>query len=197
MRDPNWLDNNTYWRLTVAFWPEAVRAGVHPVKTCGYLEGPQYYRPRDIDFHRPPSREEFLQVVRQTPWMRVWEQDLLPVIAGNDWPMIDPGHKASHVYLQDSSGRTVGQLDVTKQEFFQNTGYQVPMITVDDIELVCSNMRKENREAAHQLIRSKENQIQERLARSPSDPVAVCLRDALREAGLLKSKKRKNHVSTS
>ena len=109
-----------FWRLTIAYWPRATEAGLQPCVAVGYgEEGPQFYRPHDIDFANRPSREDFLAVVRQTPWMHVWEARLLPVISLNDWPVLGPYHKASHVELK-ANGKAVGELCVHRQTLYLN-----------------------------------------------------------------------------
>ena len=77
------MTKTIYWRLTIHFWPRAAEAGVRPVVSNGFEAGEQFYRPRDIDFQNPPSREEFLEVVGQIPWMQAVWYDLLPILARN------------------------------------------------------------------------------------------------------------------
>src|ERR1700722_741575 len=96
-------------------------AGLDPCIAAGFCEGPQFYRPHDIDFAQRPSREDFLAVVRQTPWMQVWEKDLLPVIAKNDWPTVGPGYKAAEVELK-AEDKGVGKLRVDRQDLYVNGG---------------------------------------------------------------------------
>jgi hypothetical protein len=109
------------WRLTVAYWPRATAAGLEPQVAVGFSEGAQFYRPHDIDFNQPPSREDFLAVVRQTPWMQVWQKDLLPVIDQNQWPTVLPGFKAAEVELK-VLGKVVGKLRVRRQDLYVNGG---------------------------------------------------------------------------
>ena len=114
------MNKQDIWRLTVCFWPAAAEAGVAPCVATSYTqEGPQFYRPHDFDFTRPPSHEDFLAVVNQTPWMRGWEQDLLPVIAKNNWPVVEPCHKAAHEELK-TKGKIVGELRIRRQTLYVN-----------------------------------------------------------------------------
>jgi hypothetical protein len=114
------MTKQDFWRLTIAFWPSAAEAGVDPCIATSFLqEGLQFYRPHDIDFAKPPSHEDFLAVVRQTPWMRGWEKDLLPVIAKNEWPVVLPCHKAAQEELK-AAGKVVGKLDVRRQTLYLN-----------------------------------------------------------------------------
>jgi hypothetical protein len=116
------MNKQDFWRLSVAFWPRAAEAGLQPCVAAGYgEEGPQFYRPYDIDFANRPSQEDFLAVVQQTPWMHAWERALLPVIAKNDWPVVGPYHKAAHVELS-AGGKVVGQLRVHRQTLYLNGG---------------------------------------------------------------------------
>lgn len=110
------MKRHDYWTLTIHFWPAATEAGVQPVKANAYEDGPQFYRPDAIDFDHPPSREEFLEVTQAIPWMGVWQDTLLPIVASNPWPMIDMAHKAAHVDLKNEQGQIVGQLEVRRQE---------------------------------------------------------------------------------
>jgi hypothetical protein len=109
-----------FWRLTVAYWPKAADAGLQPCVAVGYgEEGAQFHRPHDIDFAKPPTREDFLAVVRQTPWMHVWETTLLPLLAQNDWPIVPACHKAAHVELT-AHGKVVGELRVQRHCLYVN-----------------------------------------------------------------------------
>jgi hypothetical protein len=116
------MNRQDIWRLTVAFWPRATEAGLQPCLVVGFAEeGPQFYRPHDIDFACRPSHEDFLAVIRQTPWMQVWEAELLPVIARSAWPRVGPCHKAAHVELT-AKGKVVGELRVHRQTLYLNGG---------------------------------------------------------------------------
>jgi hypothetical protein len=116
------MEKLDFWRLTVAYWPKAAEAGLLPCPIKGFGdEGPQFYRPHNIDFANRPSREDFLAIVRRTPWMHVWEAALLPVIAQTDRPAVGPYHKAAHVELK-ANGKVVGQLRVHRQTLYLNDG---------------------------------------------------------------------------
>ena len=183
-----------YWRLTVSFWPRAAAARVEPTVMVGFPHDHDtnraYYRPHDIDFDHPPSRADFLEVVQQRPWMSVWQEDLLPLIERNDWPMIDYAHKGANVDLMDE-GRKVGELKVLRQECFMNTPYQTPFIGLDNINHALRGVR--DREAAKQVIRARENRIQEMVTNGgevTEDALVRAIHAVLHEAGLRKAKAR-------
>jgi hypothetical protein len=114
------MEKLDFWRLTVAYWPRAAQADLQPCPTQRIgEEGPQFYRPLDIDFARPPTREDSLAVVRQTPWMHVWEATLLPVLAQSDWPIVPACHKAAKVGL-NALGKVVGELRVRRHCLYVN-----------------------------------------------------------------------------
>jgi hypothetical protein len=153
---------------------------------------PAYYRPHDIDFDHPPSRADFLEIVQQTPWMSVWEKDLLPLVQRNDWPMIDGAHKGAHVDLMDE-GRKVGELKVWRQECFVNMPYQTPFIRLDTISRAFRGVR--GHEAARKVIQARENRIREMVTNSgevTEDAVVRAIHTVLQEAGLRKTKARRS-----
>ena len=126
------LGRQNQWELTVHDWLHCVAAGVQPVKSVSFSDdGPQFYRTTEILFSHPPMRADFLSVVATTPWMQVWEKDLLPVIADNPWPMIDYAHKAADVTLKDTQGREVGRLEVKRETMVVNHDCSVPFISFD------------------------------------------------------------------
>lgn len=162
------LTRTEYWRLTIHYFPEATAAGRTPVPHDGFEREwqPQWYKPHDIDFSSPPSRDDLLAVVAQTPWMHGWGEDLLPLIAQNQWPMIEPCHKGASADLKDSSGNTVGRLDVWRQWIYCNSSYSVPMVLDADTQPFLNRRIRDphKRQAARQYLRAHRNLILERLA---------------------------------
>lgn len=168
----SYLERQGLWRLTVAYWPDAAEAGVHPVigrfgdlidQKCP----PNLYHPSEIDFRTPPTRADFLQVVRQVIWMHVWEQELLPIIAANHWPMMQFGHDGSSVDLmaphREKQGKEllcVGRLSVNLYHFYLNNSPRSEML-YDEGQAVIKRFRKEKRHAADALLMQHENWILE------------------------------------
>lgn len=195
MHNP-FISEKAYWRLTIKFWPEAAKAGVKPcLPPKPYPTEdewlPNYYKPTDIDFAHPPTRADFLQLVRQTPWMKTFERELLPVLEQNDWPMIDFAHKGSDVYLLDSEGRECGHLEIWRHFVSQNKQYVVPIILCEAWDRITCRLKDRDEEALNMLRCRCENRIQERmmLTEDTSDErMKYEIRLVLHEAGLLKGK---------
>ncbi|NLS97540.1 MAG: hypothetical protein GXX96_35825 [Planctomycetaceae bacterium] len=182
------MKRHDYWQLTVHFWPAATEAGVQPVKANGFEEGPQFYRPDTIDFDHPPSRDEFLAVVQTIPWMSVWQDTLLPVVANNPWPMIDFAHKAAHIDLKNEQGQIVGQLEVRRQERWANAGYCAPFITTDMIRSA-ARLHNGKMAAAIEHVELHRHRLMERLAMQPGSSQATTdteIRKLLVVGGFLK-----------
>ena len=161
-----------YWQLTIHFWPAATEAGVRPIKAHGFEEGPQFYRPDSIDFDHPPSRKEFLEVTQTIPWMGLWQDTLLPVVATNPWPMIDFAHKAAHVDLRNEQGQIVGRLEVRRQERWANACYNAPFITIDMIRSA-ARLRNGKMAAAVEYVESHRHSIMERVSQTDWNERAV------------------------
>ena len=74
----------------------------------------------EISFGEAPSRRDFLQIVRQTPWMSVWEEKLLPIVKKTKWPMPAGGFKANEIDLVDESGKKIGRLRIERRQVYKN-----------------------------------------------------------------------------
>jgi hypothetical protein len=144
------MTKTTSWRLLVSFWLRATEAGVRPIISHGFEAGEQFYRPHVLDFERPPSREEFLQVVNRVPWMQAAWHDLLPILPKNPWPMLDNCHKSASVDLQDEEGRCVGRIEVCREERWLNQGYVAPFVSSEACRLATCHLRRRT-EAAEYL----------------------------------------------
>jgi len=165
-----------------------VEAGKSPIKTDRFEQGQEFYRPHTIDFDQPPSREEFLAVTRQFPWMAVWQDTLFPIVAENPWPMIDLAHKAAHVDLHDEQGQIVGKLEVTREERWANEGYSAPFITTAMIRSV-TRLNHRKTQAAVEHVESHLNTIMERVAQQAGwtdETVKAEIRKVLVEGGFLR-----------
>jgi hypothetical protein len=184
------MTKTTYWRLTVSFWPNAAATGLQPVISHGFEEGEQFYRPRNIDFEQPPSREEFVEIVMRVPWMQAAWNKLLPILAHNQWPMIDNCHKAATVDLQDEGGRCVGRLEVCREERWLNQGYVAPFISTEACRAVTRRLRRPS-EAAKYLDGNRYG-LMERVAKIPhwtEETVIAEMRAMLVKGGFLKNGK--------
>ena len=104
------MKTQTMWALTVSYWPRAAKAGLKPVPTDGFEQGDQFYRPTTIRFAQQPTQANFEGVVRQRPWMGVWD-DLMPLIT--EWPTVDSGYKRNVV---DVGG--VGRLEIRREDLW-------------------------------------------------------------------------------
>ena len=186
------LQERVFYSLTVKYWPKAAEQGVRPIECRGFSDDQGHYSPTVIEFGNPPSRADFLQIVRQTPWMHVWEDALVPVIAANDWPMLDYAHKRSTVDLLDDQGRVCGELTVQKERFYQNQSVAVPMITCDVRDKVTCRLRTDKSDTdIHLLLTRAENRIQERMVNAgdlSDERMEYEIRLVLHDAGLLKTK---------
>lgn len=119
--------------------------------------------PREIDFQNPPSREDFLQLVEQTPWMVSYNDYLLPVIARSDWPLISSGYKGSTTELLDSVGIPCGRLKVWKHPIIVNSYQEVPLIPARIFTGIVNRLPQGKRVEARALLNKRENRILERL----------------------------------
>ena len=88
------MNTQQVWRLTVHFYPHAIEAGVRPANTnvnaCeqrslndGKISPAAFYRSHEFLFRHPPSREDFMNMVRGLPWaVTAWENSLLLLLVG-------------------------------------------------------------------------------------------------------------------
>ena len=81
--------------------------------TEGFENGPEYYHPHKIRFQYPPKREEFLEIVKWTPWMSVWDETLVPTVMKTEWPIPAAMHKRAFIDLIED-GAKVGELIVER-----------------------------------------------------------------------------------
>jgi hypothetical protein len=176
------------WRLTIHYWPRATEAGVRPQRSIGFSfdESPALYRAHELDFTRPPSREDFHAVVARTPWMTCWEETLLPVLALNHWPMITPGHKGASVDLKDASGQVVGHLEVWRRDRYCNTPCSLPFFGTypgSDIDRFLKRRvrDKAKRQAAREHVEAQRHLIMERVVNS-DDPSPMQMLDEVARA---------------
>lgn len=184
------MTRTTYWRLTIHFWPRATEAGLKPVVSHRFEAGEQFYRPHSIDFERPPSRDEFVEVVNRVPWMQAAWNKLLPILPRNPWPMLDNCHKAATVDLHDENGRCVGRLEVCREERWLNQGYVAPLISTEACRTVTRHLRR--RSEAAEYLDTNRYVLMERVAQIPNwteETVLAEMRAMLTEGGFLKDRK--------
>jgi hypothetical protein len=185
------MDRSEFYCLTVALWPHAVEAGVQPVKTDGFENGPQFYRPHEFHFANPPTRQDWWALCAQTPWMAVFREVDKPVIDANPWPLVGPGMKSCGVELKNDRGQVVGRLSVRLQHCHLNPCPMVPHIGVDIRDRCLRGLHGQQREDARLWIMTNENWIQE-LAMAEDKPITHQLlvgigKRLLRQAGLIKA----------
>jgi hypothetical protein len=201
------MNRHFVWSLTVHFYPKAAAAQVRPIDVrraacdrCLAAEGKinpaSYYNSHTFQFDHPPSREDFLFLVRAIPWMSCWDKDLVPLLLNraNQWPVITMGYKASSADVLDEQGRKVGELDVRHEEVFQNQRYYSAFVTVDAVNKATCRLGFK-RDAAREYIEKYENRIRERtteLGREKHDMPDRFLDQAIREVlvkgGFIKAK---------
>ena len=186
------MTQEEFFSLTVAFWPHAVEAGVRPVKTDGFENGPQFYREHEFFFAHPPTRQDFWRLCAQTPWMSVFEENRKPLIDANPWPLVGPGKKACDVDLKDSQGRIVGRLAVHKQSCCLNSFPNIPHLGVDVWGRCVRGLKDEQQRQARLWVMCNEHQIQE-AAMAEGKPITPRLlvevgKRLLRQFGFIKAK---------
>ena len=190
------LAESVFWELEVSIYVRAVEHGVKPVRIRGLGGVPSdpsdllywaHYTPHTFAFKHPPSREAFWALVSQTPWMHHFRQDYKAVVDANDWPMIDCCLKSAHVYLHDSQGRQVGEIQVRRRTIYLNPAYITSPIWRSDIEAVCGRIQGAAGPAA-QAVKAAEHKLKERLSHldrvvSNAD-VRQAIRQYLKETGI-------------
>jgi hypothetical protein len=110
-------------------------------------------------------REDFLEVVKETPWMHVWEETILPVIAVNPWPMIQSVDKASHqklFYEGKVGGLQIGHLHVSRHEIYDNPGYIQNWIRFSDYNKYIEKHFPECQDKANEFYMNNHNIIMEK-----------------------------------
>lgn len=190
------------WTLTVHHWGK-LPAGVRPFRVAGLGIGrddlPGDYRAYEFEFENPPVREDFLALCRTLPWTQVWEDDLMPVIARSQWPLIDDFHKASDADLHDGEGNRVGKLGVCRGDLYVNPFRAVPLILHDHEKAATRHVPKGRRAEADEALMLNANLARERLMAldggwTPAD-IARELRRILEEKGFLKQKRASKPVA--
>lgn len=134
------------YKLTVSTWFRAVEADVKPERApCLLAEGPQFYEPHCWLFAGPPTREDWWELCRVTPWMFCFEKHR-EVIDANPWPLILPGFKRAWVDLNDLQGREVGRIEVDREWCYSSTPYCIPFYGVDTSDRILRSFRGESRD---------------------------------------------------
>lgn len=147
------LNRSDRYTLTIATWLRAVEAGVRQEPAPYFLaDGPQYYRPHDWLFANPPTREDWWELCRITPWMSCYEEHR-DLIDSNPWPLVLPGFKAASVDLKDSQGRHVGEIHVDRESCYQNKPFYVPFFGVHTREAILRGVRGQLRAQMEEWLR--------------------------------------------
>ncbi len=195
------MTRSEFWTLTVHYYPKAAQAGVRPIDKQWYSgeTEPCHYRSHKFHFSKPPSRADFLVMVRGIPWAyHAWEKDLLPLIEGDTfgWPMVNISQKSADGDVIDASGLKVGHLDVDRNDCHDAKGYDRLAVVVyhTDADDVIKRLPKERRCDARKVIARAENRIMERINTfklGHTDIRALAkkfIRDELTKAGFFKPK---------
>lgn len=185
------MNKSKTWELTISYWPNAAKNNVRPIKSYSYAQTDDYtgyYRPIDFLFNDPPSRDDFGELVAITPWLR--NQDFLPVLIANNWPIVSIYCKASQVDLKNETGQVVGQIEVRRQTVYHGHGYHACDVDIATRNKVVNRLPVNKRKAAQQLIFDQENWILEQVSMSETPDqhyVEYKIRCLLYQAGLLKT----------
>lgn len=74
----------------------------------------------EICFREIPSLRDFLQVVKQTPWMAAsWEEEIIPLVRGVEWPEPMVGEKRNQVDLVEG-GVIRGRIIIERRQTWCN-----------------------------------------------------------------------------
>jgi hypothetical protein len=168
------LAESVFWELEISFYLRAVEHGVEPVRSSGLGSVPfdpadplywACYSPHTFAFKHPPSREAFWALASQTPWMHHFRQDYKAIVDAGDWPMIDCCLKSAHVYLRNSQGRQVGEIEVRRRTIYLNWPYMTSPIWRSDIDAVCGRIHRHDLVSpAAQAVKAAEHKLKERLS---------------------------------
>ncbi len=193
------MQRDFYWELVVHFWGNLpLKGNKVPTPVSRFYEGGENeYRPVSIQFENPPSREDFLEVVNCTLWMRyIWSEvpsdgSLVEIAKANPWPRVEEGYKSASVDLF-VEGRSVGRLTIDRQLIWVNDYHQVPYVDYDYIRQV-TNRCKEKEQAYNFMLQNRQLLL-ERLSSFPNASEKLVkqeIRKILVEKGLLKKGKAK------
>lgn len=184
------------WRLTVAYWADAVEAGVtpHKIHTFSLAPDPGGYAEHTFDFELPPTREDFLSVCARLPWTHGWNEGLIPAVERSPWPIIVTGRKAAQTTLRDAQNREVGRLDVGRHRCYRNRGYTRPSMFLHVLgPMVLRGQNTAKIAECTKLLKEHDSSLRELIvsANVPEDydAQAQILREFLEQRGLLKPKK--------
>jgi hypothetical protein len=195
------MRKSEFYTLTVALWPHAVEAGVTPVQSDSFESGPQFYREHEFFFLHPPTRQDWWELCRQTPWMACFQDHHRRHIDGNPWPLVGPGRKACDVDLLDAQGRKIGRIDVRRQDCHVNGYPSIPFIGVDNWDAMVRGLKGEVKRAAREWVMFHDNVIQEAVMDAnepPTDALIVRVgKRLLRERGFIKGKEKKTEPAIS
>lgn len=146
-------------------------------------------RKQTFDFCFPPTRDDFLRVCKVLHWTQCWQETLFPIIARNDWPLVDALHKASSVELQDDS-KVVGRLSVYREWLYENEQHLIPYATCDEEAKAIQSVPKDRRNEAHLLLLDRQNYLREQfmLPGNESDAARIkIMKQVLYEKGFRKT----------
>lgn len=153
------------WKVTIAYFGEAVAKGVTPFPFISFAHAGQNegaYREHHFYFNTPPSRADFLAYIRILPWASVWDKDFRPLLEdpNQQWPIVERYCKSADVDILNASGQRVGYVRVRWEDLIQVNRYaQLWIHTIQNA--VVDKFRKENRQAADMAIMGRSNWILE------------------------------------
>ncbi len=186
------LERREFWSLTVSYWPQAAELGLKPRECVRYadLDDPARYRPHVFNFVHAPSRQDFLDMLKQLPWTQCWNDTLLPIIAKNQWPFMDYMHKRSDVDLVNEKDQIVGKLTSQREDQFRNPTSEVVTITIAMEKDALKGLTPINQTMAQKFMDKNQNHLLEMTLDLPHDHDAVVfmLKNFLFKHGFRKSK---------
>jgi len=142
------------WDLTIKYWGD----DTHEKESDA-----------TFTFSHPPTREDFLEVCKMTPWTSVWDAHLQPIITAHAWPIIQTGKKGSVIRLF-SDGKEVGEVSVWKSYAYENNSYYRPFVGWLDIKKAVRHPDKQ------EWLWRNENAIAELMVRESLDLKAAIKR---------------------
>lgn len=205
-------DEFAIWELQVHWYPEAAKAEVEPTDLgngarcdrCelakGQFNDAAFYMSYSFWFANPPSREDFLAVMRRTPWAQhsYEKRGLLKIVADKKcpWPIIDSGHKAGWADIKDDQGSQLGKIDVRRHFATRNPKYGDPFVSLAEVKDVLRQHRirgvsEVDAETWHgNAIRERILEISAQHDGQVSGPIiSRAIREVLTEVGIIKPKK--------
>lgn len=136
------------WRLTVSTW-EHVPENLKPIE-ASYLfpkpadpNFPAYFFPKKLLFNYPPTREDFIGVLKRYAWSKNLLDRFLEFSPHTQWPVICAGYKGASSEIINANGRVVGQLEVWRETLYESKNSNIPTFWESDYNNNVNKIRQE------------------------------------------------------